>query len=217
MRQFAGLTHPNGTLEDGLARVGVDVSAVDIVIDTHLHGDHAGGNTAFAEDGSVCPTFPNAEYFVHQMEYEDAMRPNERTRATYIPINYAPLVETGQMTLLKTDETEIAPGVTVIRTPGHTPGHMSVVISDGGQYLFFPCDLATYAAHLERLAWMTAYDIEPLVTMETKRHWQHWVIENNAIVVFPHDITMLAARLHRMDGERVRLAPLDPTEGAVYS
>ena len=98
------LQRPQGVLSDSLARIGLSPADIHLVIDTHLHGDHAGGNTHYGDDGqSIIPAFPNAEYVVQRREYEDAMHPNERTRATYFPINYQPLVESGQMRLLDGD------------------------------------------------------------------------------------------------------------------
>jgi glyoxylase-like metal-dependent hydrolase (beta-lactamase superfamily II) len=181
------LQRPYGTLLDGLGRLGLSRNDVHMVIPTHLHGDHAGGMTRYAEDGhTIEATFPNAEYVVQRREYEDAMRPNERTRATYFPINYQPLYKSGQLRLLEGD-TEILPGITGIVTRGHTPGHMSIRLESGGQQLAFVCDLASYAIHFERLGWMTGYDVEPLETLETKRQWQKWALETGAILVFPHD------------------------------
>ena len=122
------IQRPHGNLLDGLARLGVGPGDVDLVIDTHLHYDHAGGNTYLDANGDIQPTFPNAEYVVQRREYQDAMQPNERTRATYHPFNYQPLVESGQMRLLDGD-TELLPGITGVVTPGHTPAHMSVMVS----------------------------------------------------------------------------------------
>ncbi len=183
-----------GDLVDGLSRAGVSPENVTMVIDTHLHSDHCSGNTRYDESGEVVATFPNAEYVVQRREYEDAMQPNERTRATYHPVNYQPLLESGQLRLLDGD-TDLAPGVRGVVTPGHTPGHMSVIVEDGGETLLFVCDMASYAVHFERLGWMTAFDVEPLVTLETKRHWQQWALEKNALLIFPHDADRPTGRL----------------------
>ena len=193
-RRIWGLERPRGTLLDGLARLGVAPDEVDVVIDTHLHGDHCAGNTILDGD-AVRPTFPRARYVVQRREYEDAMRPNERTRATYFPVNYEPLVAGGQMTLLDGDA-EIAPGVRVAVTPGHTPGHQCVVFESNGEHALFVADLASYAIHFERLGWMTAYDVEPLVTLETKRHWQRWALDHDALLIFQHDTQKGAGHLH---------------------
>lgn len=185
-QQVMNLTRPRGTLLDALGRLGVSADDISLVIDTHLHNDHCGGNTAITADGTIVPVFPNAEYVVQRREYEDATHPNERTRATYLAENYQPLYESERLRLLDGDS-ELAPGVTGIVTPGHTPGHMSVRFESSGEHAAFVCDLASYAIHFERLGWMTAYDVEPLITLETKRQWQQWALDTGALIIFPHD------------------------------
>ena len=101
-------------------------------------------------------------------------------------MNYQPLYESGQMLLLDGD-TEIFPGITGHVTSGHTPAHMSIRFESNGQQALFVCDMASYAIHFERLGWMTGYDVEPLVTLETKRHWQKWALETGALLIFAHD------------------------------
>lgn len=203
---FLRLKRPNGSLIDGLARVGLQPSDIHLVINTHLHDDHCGGNTYLDSDGNIQPTFPNARHVVQRREYEDATHPNERTRATYIAENFVPLLENGQLQLLDGD-TELAAGVRGVVTPGHTPGHMSVVIESGGQHAMFVCDLASYAIHFERLGWMTGYDVEPLVTLESKRRWQAWALETNALLIFCHDSQRHAGRFMRgTDGKTTVVA-----------
>jgi glyoxylase-like metal-dependent hydrolase (beta-lactamase superfamily II) len=186
MQQALRLKRENGGLLEGLARLGVQPNDIDLVINTHLHNDHCGGNTYLNADGNVQATFPRAEYVVQRREYEDATRPNERTRATYLLENYVPLHERGQLRLLDGDA-DLAPGIRGVVTPGHTPAHMSVIIENGGERALFVCDMASYAIHFERLGWMTGYDVEPLVTLETKRKWQQWALETNALLIFAHD------------------------------
>lgn len=183
---FIHLTNPRGSMVECLARLGLSPADIHIVIDTHLHADHSGGNTRYDDAGKIVATFPNARYYVQRCEYEDAMRPNERTRATYMLMNYQPLYESGQMQLLDGDS-EIVSGITGHVTPGHTPGHMSIRFESQGKHALFVCDMASYAIHFERLGWMTGYDVEPLITLETKRHWQKWALENNATLIFAHD------------------------------
>ena len=185
-KAFMDLQRPQGSLPDALARLGLSPADIHLVIDTHLHSDHSGGNTRYDASGNIVSTFPNAEYFVQRREYEDAMCPNERTRATYFPINYQLLFESGQMRLLDGD-TLIAPGIWGHVTRGHTPAHMSIRFESNNQHALFVCDMASYALHFERLGWMTAYDVEPLETMESKRHWQKWALETGALLIFPHD------------------------------
>ncbi len=200
-RRFLHIAEYDGT-HRGLAAIGLSAGDIDIVIDTHLHDDHCTGNFRLDADGSRAPAFPNAEYLAQRREYEDATNLNERTRGTYRPDNYVPLHESGQLRLLDGDA-EIAPGVSAIVTPGHTPGHMSVRIESGGEQAAFLCDMASLAVHFERLAWMSAFDVEPLVTLETKRHWQKWALEKKALLFFPHDATTPAGRLTQDEGGRL--------------
>ncbi len=206
-RRRGGITDFDGT-HRGLQSLGIAPADIDIVIDTHLHDDHCTGNFRLSAGGSRAPAFPNAEYLAQRREYEDAIHPNERTRATYLPDNYVPLYESGQLRLLDGD-CEVAVGVTVMLTPGHTHGHTSVRIESGGQHAAFLCDLASLAVHFERLAWMTAYDVEPLVTLETKRVWQQWALETNALLIFPHDIVRPAGRLTLDKRDRPKIQPVD--------
>jgi glyoxylase-like metal-dependent hydrolase (beta-lactamase superfamily II) len=202
-----GIIRPGGGLKAELARHGVRLEDVDIVIDTHLHADHCNGNTNFKPDFSgVVPVFPNAQYYVQKREYEDATKPNERTRATYIDLNFVPLVESGQMTLLGAD-TEIVPGVHGVVTPGHTPAHMSIRFESGGQHGLYVADLASYAIHFERTGWMTAYDVEPLITLESKRRWQRWALEHDALLIFEHDPHTITGKL-TAQSDRFRVEPI---------
>ncbi len=197
-RGYLQIKRDGGGLIGALSRVGLQPEDIDLVIDTHLHNDHCAGNTRVAEDGSIVAVFPNAEYVVQRREYQDASHPNERTRATYLSTNFEALVQSGQMRLLDGD-TEFLPGVCGVVTPGHTPGHMSVRLESGGQHAAFVCDMASFALHFEHLGWMTAFDVEPLITLETKRQWQQWALQTNALLIFPHDARCPAGRL--VEGE----------------
>lgn len=207
-KSFMQMQRPYGTLTESLARLNLTPADIHLVIDTHLHGDHAGSNTRYDEAGKIVPTFPNAEYVVQRREYEDAMHPNERTRATYFPVNYQPLVESGQMRLLDGD-TEIAVGITGHVTRGHTPAHMSIRFESKGEQALFVCDMASYAIHFERLGWMTGYDVEPLETLETKRRWQKWALETGALLIFCHDPQRAAGHYVMGADGKASVVPVD--------
>jgi glyoxylase-like metal-dependent hydrolase (beta-lactamase superfamily II) len=123
-RDWYGLDSRGG-LPHQLDQLGVAPQDVDIVINTHLHSDHCGGNTVFEMQGRPRPSFPRAEYWVQQLEWADARHPNERTSRTYLPQNLLPLEESGQLRLLN-GETRVTDQVRCILTPGHTPAHQSV-------------------------------------------------------------------------------------------
>ncbi|MBE2185065.1 MAG: MBL fold metallo-hydrolase [Anaerolineae bacterium] len=208
LREHFQLEYPHGTLDDALSRLGLMPADIHLVINTHLHNDHCGDNTRVDERGQIVPTFANAEYVTQRREFEDASRPNERTRATYLADNFAALVASGQMRLLEGDA-DLATGVRGVVTPGHTPGHMSVMLESGGQQGLFVCDLASFALHFERLAWMTAYDVEPLVTLESKRKWQAWALETNALLFFPHDAVRPVGRYMQVEGGKAAVVGVE--------
>jgi glyoxylase-like metal-dependent hydrolase (beta-lactamase superfamily II) len=116
-------------LLQNLAAGGITPEDIDIVINTHLHFDHCGWNTVRDRGGKIVPTFPHAKYYAPEGEWQYARKPSERDFISYIPDNYDPLVQSGQMTLLKGGE-EIVPGISVKTFPGHT-AHMQAVIVDG--------------------------------------------------------------------------------------
>jgi glyoxylase-like metal-dependent hydrolase (beta-lactamase superfamily II) len=114
-----------------LAAAGVSPEDIDIVINTHLHFDHCGWNTVRNKDGKIVPTFPRAKYYAPEGEWQYARHPSERDSISFISDNYDPLVQSGQMTLLKGNkEAQIVPGITVQTFPGHT-AHMQAVIIQG--------------------------------------------------------------------------------------
>jgi glyoxylase-like metal-dependent hydrolase (beta-lactamase superfamily II) len=206
-RESFGLTRTNGGLIQALARMGVTPETVDIVINTHLHADHCSGNTTL-RDEEMIPAFPNAEYWIQRLEWADAAFPNERTRATYLPQNFLPLQTAGQLCLLN-GNTHVTREVRTVITRGHTRAHQSVVIESEGEAALYTGDMATLAVHFERLAWVTAYDVEPLETIESKRRWQQWVLDRDALVIFPHDTQTPIARLEDLQG-KTRLKPINP-------
>lgn len=200
-----GLERPEGDLLDALERMGIKAEAVDIVINTHLHADHCGGNTIHHNDRLV-PTFPNAQYLIQRLEWAEAIMPNERTRATYFPDNYQPLLESGHAEIINGDTTVTGEVRTAIAR-GHTRAHQVVILESGGETALFVADMVTLHYHFERLAWVTSYDVEPLESIETKRYWQQWAAAKQALILFQHDTEILAGKL-RPEGRRFKIEPV---------
>jgi glyoxylase-like metal-dependent hydrolase (beta-lactamase superfamily II) len=172
-------------LEDALGAVGFAPEDVQIVINSHLHFDHAGGNTMRATSGEVVPAFPAARYLVQRGELDFAHTDNERIRASYLRHNFVPLLDKGLWDLLE-GETRVTRGVRVILTPGHTPHHQSILIESEGQVACFLADVCPTSAHLP-LPWIMGYDLEPLVTLESKRGLWERAREEDWLLVFGHD------------------------------
>jgi len=180
-------------LEDAIRQAGFEPSDIDIVLDTHLHFDHAGGNTLRDEDGRVRPAFPGARYVVQEAELVFAKSRNERIRASYLEANHAPVTEAGLWDLVR-GEVEITEGVHVLPTPGHTPHHQSVLVRSGAETACFLADVCPTSAHLP-LPWIMGYDLEPLVTLESKRGLWTRAREEDWLLVFEHDPTTAWGRL----------------------
>jgi glyoxylase-like metal-dependent hydrolase (beta-lactamase superfamily II) len=180
-------------LEDALAELGHRPEDVRCVINTHLHFDHAGGNTTTAG-----LAFPRARYVVQRGELDFASHTNERTAGSYLPHNF-----TGVPFQLVDGETEILPGIRGLPTPGHVPYHQSILIESGGEIACFVADLVPTSAHLP-LPWIMGYDLEPLVTLETRRRIYQRAEAEGWLLVFEHDPATVAGRLGT-DGKGVTL------------
>ncbi|MGC1535019.1 MAG: MBL fold metallo-hydrolase, partial [Candidatus Sulfotelmatobacter sp.] len=168
-----------------LSAAGVALEDIDIVINTHLHFDHCGWNTVRNKDGKIVPTFPRAKYYAPEGEWQYARKPSERDAISYIPENYDPLVESGQMTLLKGGE-EIVPGISVKTFAGHTAHMQAVIVASGGRIACYTSDLIPTGAHID-LTWGMAFDLYPLQTIESKKHYYEKAIPGKWLTVFTHD------------------------------
>jgi methylmalonyl-CoA epimerase len=192
-------------LDHALAEAGVAPDQIDIVLATHLHWDHAGGFTSRDRDGRVRPRFPRARYVVRRGEWDDATRPNARTRGNYVPDDFLPLMEAGVVEFVDEDQT-IMPGVRVRRTGGHTRHHQMVLIESNGQRAAFPADLMPTSAHLS-LPWIAAVDQFPTETLTSKQAFVDEAVAARTLVFFDHDPRTPAAHIVERDRKRV-LEPL---------
>jgi glyoxylase-like metal-dependent hydrolase (beta-lactamase superfamily II) len=206
-RDAAGLDGKNRLLES-LEGLGIGPQDVDLVVNTHLHTHHCGGNTTVGSDGALAPTFPRATYCVQRLELADARFPNERTRAWYHSENVARLERDGRLRILSGD-TRLTDHVRVIVAPGHTRAHQCVVIGSAGRTALFVGSAAYWPIHQERLSWVPAYDVEPLVSIETKRNLARWAVDNRALLIFEHHPEIEAGYLQATGRpDRFRLDPV---------
>jgi glyoxylase-like metal-dependent hydrolase (beta-lactamase superfamily II) len=202
-------TGESGLLIENLAREGIRPEDVDAVVNTHLHFDHAGGNTTTA-DGKPAPAFPRARYFIPKGEWEVAAHPNERTRATYLAENFEPLEDARQVELVE-GEAEVIKGLRMVPAPGHTADHCVVEAESGGELAVYVGELAQQPVMLERIAWLSAFDVLPLVSLETKKRFIELAIDRRALIVSVHAPYPGLGRLRFEDSKR-RWEPL--SEGA---
>jgi glyoxylase-like metal-dependent hydrolase (beta-lactamase superfamily II) len=183
-----------GRLLEQLAALGLSPADVDLVVNTHLHFDHAGLNT-ISRDGRIVPLFTNARYVVQKQELHDATHPHERSRASYLPENVEPVAEAGLFDEVE-GELELLPGLSVRPLPGHTLGQQGVVLRSEGQTLVYTADLMPTLAHAP-LAYIMAYDLYPVTTLEVRKaRYPEWV-EAGAYLATPHDPEHPLGRLVR--------------------
>lgn len=192
-------------LEDGLRSLGYGPDDVTMVINTHLHFDHAGGNTFVDEGSHVAPSFPAATYVVARDELEFAMHTNERTAGSYLPPNFVPVTESGQWQLQDAPG-EIVPGIATVATPGHVPHHRSVLVSSAGASVCFLGDLIPTTRHVP-LPWIMGYDLEPMVTLEEKRTLLGRAVDEGWTLIFEHDPDQ-GLGVPMSDGKRLVVEPV---------
>ena len=182
--KMKGFFQPEEKLVENLHAAGVAPDDVDIVINSHLHFDHCGWNTVY-RNGKTAATFPKAKYFAPEGEWRHGMLQLERDRVSYISDNYDPLIQSGQMQLLKGD-CEIAPGVSVSVYPGHTRNMMAVFIRSGGKTACYISDLIPTTWHLD-VTWVMAYDLFPLETIENRKKYYSRAVPERWLTIFTHD------------------------------
>jgi glyoxylase-like metal-dependent hydrolase (beta-lactamase superfamily II) len=186
------------------AIAGVGPEAITIVANTHLHFDHAGGNTKLDEQGKVVPSFPNARYFVSLAEYEHSEAPTERDRASYLPENWRPLRESGQLEL-KESEYEVIPGLRMETRAGHNRSMQCWRLDRGGRTLFGFADLVPMRPHVS-FAWIMGYDLYPVETLEAKKKLLPQAAREGWLCLFYHDPDEPLCRITEDGGQ---LRPVD--------
>lgn len=184
----------SATLLGSLRELGLGPEDIDVVINTHLHFDHAGGNTCRRE-GRTRPTFPRARYVVQLGEWEDATHPHDRNRASYLEENFVPVAEARQLETVQ-GAAEVAPGVRVWPVGGHTAYHQMVSVEGGGEGMLIPTDLLPTTSHVP-LAYGMSYDLFPLGTMAAKARLLQEVVERGWSVLFYHDPRVPLGRIER--------------------
>ena len=182
--QMLGADTPADLMND-FERKGIGTDEVDTVFLTHLHGDHVGWNTR-PEDLSK-PTFENARYTVHRADWEHFT--SEEVLADFrgdaVKRSAIPLDEAGVLDLME-GETELAPGITAIHTPGHTPGHMSLLISSGRERALLIGDVLGSPMHASDTELTYWPDTDKAQGIATRHHLLDMAEQENMIVLGSH-------------------------------
>ncbi len=171
-----GLHEPDGTLLQDMESKGVDRNAVDMVVFTHLHLDHVGWNLIEGQ-----PTFPNARYLIPQEDWNHWTQESVLANEPHIAEQVIPLEELRVMDLIG-NEHNITDEVTTVATPGHTPGHVSIVIASQGERGYILGDVAHTPAQAHYTDWSPSFDDQPDLA-RTTRHAVLDMLESEGIVV----------------------------------
>ncbi len=182
-------------LIDSLAALGVQPGDIDQVVFSHLHWDHIGGATRFDEARQAVPAFPNAEYVVNRLEWEDAQSGAPELSGSYAAENFAPL-EASRQLMLVDGETEIVPGLWTRPTGGHTRGHQALLFESGGEIALYPGDLCPVVTHVRRM-WCAAYDLYPIETRRRKPELLGAAADGGWWILWDHDPAVAVSRLER--------------------
>lgn len=182
-------------VEDELAALGLARQAISQVILTHCDFDHAGGVVSRDAAGGLELTWPQARHHVQRWEWEDVLAPNPRSAGSYWSVNLELLAESGQLELVE-GVAEVAAGVRLERTGGHTRGHQAVWLESAGARAVHLGDLLPGSAYFEPL-WITPYDNFPLDSVAAKEGMLARAMAENRWFLFYHDPSLAACRLDK--------------------
>ena len=200
-----GLGDHTGKLVSNLEQVGLTPEVIDMVLLTHIHPDHVGGN--LGENGE--PAFPNAEYVVPRTEAEFWLNDPDLSplsvpdfiKEAMIAAAEQQVRPLGDRLTRIDDETELVPGVRTIPTPGHTPGHVAVEVSSNGAAFLYLVDLIFHPVHVERPEWYTAFDLEPERMVESRNRMLERAADNATLVMAQHLPAPGLGHITRTDSE----------------
>ncbi len=176
----------NDTLEKSINNAGYELGQITDVILTHLHFDHVGGAVKWGIDKKTpVATFKNATYYCSKAQYEVALKPNPRDKASYFKENFVPLYESGQLEFIDNDM-NFCKGIDIEIKNGHTPGQLIALIDYKGRKLVYLADFIPSMLNIP-LAYVPSFDLHPLVTMQEKDEFLKRAVENNYVLFFEHD------------------------------
>ncbi len=184
------------SLEKSLSKFSYSLDDITDVIMTHLHFDHCGGGVKFENNMPVL-TFKNATYWTSKQQWENAMNPNVREKSSFLEMNLIPIQESGKLKLIK-DDFNLIPEIKLKLYNGHTTGLIVPFIKYLDKTIVYVADLIPLAGNIP-LSWISAYDIEPLKSMNEKEQFLNEAYENNYILFFEHDIDIECCTLKKTE------------------
>jgi len=178
--------HGNDSLIGSLNKYGFSPDDITDNVLTHLHFDHAGGGIIRSKDSlGYEPLFKNASFWVSRTQWENALQPNDREKASFFEENLLPMQLSGKLNFIE-DEGELFPDFYVKIFNGHTIGQVIPYINYKGKTIIFGADLIPSSGHIP-LPYIMSYDMYPAVTLNEKKKFLDEVVESNSIIFFEHD------------------------------
>jgi glyoxylase-like metal-dependent hydrolase (beta-lactamase superfamily II) len=209
-RAMYGIDRRRSLGESLRAIAGVGAEDITIVINTHLHFDHASGNTVLNKSGEAVAAFPNARYFVSRAEYEHAENPSERDRASYLPENWQSLKDEGRLEL-KESEYEVVPGLRMETHAGHNRSMQCPRLELEGKTLFGFADLVPMRAHVP-FAWIMGFDLYPVETLAAKKKLLPQAAREQWTCLFYHDPDQALGHIVEEEG-KLRVVSSEAVKG----
>lgn len=173
------------SIEKSLEEIGYKTSHITDVIITHLHFDHVGDAVKRNENNQLVPTFPNATYHLSKLQWEWAVNPNQREKASFLLDNFMPLHDARVLHLIETDG-ELFPGIDIRFFHGHTDGLLIPIIRVGDKKIVYTADFLALAAHIPA-SWVCGYDTRPLISFEERKEFLQEACDNSYYLFFQHD------------------------------
>lgn len=185
-----------GEMLQRLAELGIQRTDVDRIVQTHLHTDHCAWLIDDEDGGSI--TFPNATVYLHERElaYWTGPESDGNNMAPFARSRMEPLVDAGRVTTFDA-EFDVSEGITAIPTPGHTPGHCSVMVTSQGEHALLLGDVAHHPVHLERHDWLPQIDLDPAESTCSRARMAALAADRDALVTAPHMPILTLGRVRR--------------------
>lgn len=187
----------DNTLLGSLRKAGYLPESITDVVLTHLHFDHCGGAVTKKSNGELALTFPAAQYWVGEEQWNTAHNPNRREKPSFLHDNIMPLAASGAVQLIQS-ATEIAPGITLALYNGHTAGQIIPFIQYKGKTLVYVADFIPTAVHVP-VGYVCGYDVEPIITMKEREQFLEEAVELGYVLFFEHDISVECCSLQRTE------------------
>ena len=201
--KFRSHFHPTEhILQQSLAAQNVQTEEITDVILTHLHFDHVGGACNFDEKNNIVPAFENAKYWSNEAQWDWAIQPNMKEKASFLQENFVPIQKENRLQFIDIQQNiEIFKDINLHFTNGHTEKMMIPMIHINGKTVVFCAD-SLAASYFVGMPYVMSYDIRPLDTLEEKEWLLSEAASKNWILFFEHDPVFEAATIKRNEQGR---------------